>query len=74
MASTAHTEDSRPEEIPERTVVAGPVRVLSAISWTGLDSVEVKYSVNRDATWARIRPATTAANTFQPSFPLSLPT
>ena len=32
MAMMAHTEDSRPMEIPDRTVVAGPVRADSAIS------------------------------------------
>ena len=74
MATIAQTDDSRPDEIPERTVVAGPVWVASAISWTGFSSVEVKYSVRRLTTWARISPATTAPKTFHPSFPFSLPT
>ncbi len=74
MATIAHTDDSSPMLVPASTVVAGPVRVASAISWTGFSSVEVKYSVSRLATCARISPATTAANTFQPSPPLSLPT
>ena len=41
MATMAHTEDSRPELMPESTVVAGPVRAATAMSWTGLCSVEV---------------------------------
>ena len=45
MAMIAHTEDSRPMEMPESTVVAGPVRADSAISRTGLRSVEVNCSV-----------------------------
>ena len=47
MAMMAHTVDSRPELMPESTVVAGPVRAASAISRTGVVSVEVKYSVRR---------------------------
>ena len=74
MATMAHTDDSRPDEMPDRIVVAGPVWVASAISWTGFSSVEVKYSVRRLTTWASTSPATTAPNTFQPSFPFSLPT
>ena len=62
MAMMAHTEDSRPEEMPASTVVAGPVRAASAISCTGVVSVEVKYSVIWLATWARTRPTTTAPN------------
>ncbi len=65
MAMMAHTEDSRPEEMPERTVVAGPVRADSAISRTGAVSVEVKYSVSRLTTWARTRPMTTAHATLR---------
>ena len=41
MATTAHTDDSRPDDVPASTVVAGPVSVASAISWTGLVSVDV---------------------------------
>ena len=35
MAMMAYTDDSRPEAVPERTVVAGPVRAASAISLHG---------------------------------------
>ena len=45
MATMAHTDDSSPMEKPASTVVAGPVRADSAISFTGPLSVEVKYSV-----------------------------
>src|SRR5687767_391786 len=68
IATIAHTVDSRPELIPESTVVAGPVRDDSAISWTGARSVEVKYSVRWLTTWASTKPMTTAPNTFQPAF------
>ena len=37
MATTAHTADSMPEEMPERITVAGPVRPDSAMSFTGLN-------------------------------------
>jgi hypothetical protein len=77
MAMMAHTELSRPDEMPDRIVVAGPVRVASAISRTGAVSVEVKYSVIRLATWARTRPTTTAPNIRQPTLemvPAGLPT
>ncbi len=47
IAMIDHTVDSRPLEIPERIVVAGPVRVDAAISCTGCVSVDVKYSVRR---------------------------
>ena len=67
MAMIAHTVDSRPELMPESTVVAGPVRADSAISRTGARSVEVKYSVRWLTTWASTRPITTAPNTFQPA-------
>ena len=56
MAMIAHTEDSRPIEMPESTVVAGPVRADSAISRTGLRSVEVNCSVIWLTTRARITP------------------
>src|SRR4051812_14419976 len=81
MAMIAHTDDSRPDEIPESTVVAGPVRADSAISRTGAFSVDVKYSVSRLTICASTSPVTTAANTRQPGFdsafgpvPGSLPT
>src|SRR5262245_23680100 len=78
IATTAHTDDSRPELTPESTAVAGPpVAADSAVSCTGLVSVDVKYSVMRDATWASTRPATTAPNMRQPtpeSLPSGLPT
>ena len=74
MAMMAYTDDSRPDEMPASTVVAGPVRAASAISRTGAVSVDVKYSVRRLATWASTRPVTTAPKTFQPSLPWSLPT
>ena len=48
------------ELVPDRTTVAGPVRVDSAISRTGVVSVEVKYSVRRLSTWASTRPVITA--------------
>ena len=35
MAMMAQTDDSRPMLMPDSTVVAGPVRADSAISWTG---------------------------------------
>ena len=41
MATSAHTADSRPEEMPSSTVVAGPVRAALAMSCTGLVSVDV---------------------------------
>jgi hypothetical protein len=41
MAMTAKTVDSRPELMPESTVVAGPVRAASAMSRTGAFSVDV---------------------------------
>ena len=47
--------------------VAGPVRVLSAISRTGAWCVAVKYSVRRLTPWARIRPMTTAPKHRQPT-------
>ena len=48
MATMAHTDDSRPLLTPESIAVAGPpVAADSAISWTGLVSVDVKYSVIR---------------------------
>ena len=55
--------------MPESTAVAGPpVAADSAISCTGLVSVDVKYSVMRDATCASTRPTTTAPNMRQPTF------
>src|SRR5262245_66406178 len=77
MAMMAHTELSRPDEMPDSTVVAGPVRADSAISRTGAVSVDVKYSVMRLASWASTRPTTTAPNMRQPTFemaPAGLPT
>ena len=69
MATIAHTDDSRPVLTPESTAVAGPpVAADSAISCTGLVSVDVKYSVMRDATCASTRPPTTAPNMRQPTF------
>src|SRR5436305_3748996 len=77
MAMIAQTELSRPDEMPDSTVVAGPVRADSAISRTGAVSVDVKYSVMRLATCASTRPATTAPNMRQPTLdtvPAGLPT
>ncbi len=77
MAMMAYTDDSRPEAVPDSTVVAGPVRADSAISRTGPYSVAVKYSVRRLTTWARTRPMTTAPKHRQPTFErpsASLPT
>jgi hypothetical protein len=65
MAMIAHTLDSSPMESPASTVVAGPVRVASAISRTGLFSVEVKCSVMRLATLARATPMRMAQKTFR---------
>ncbi len=45
IAITEYTEDSSPDAMPESTVVAGPVRAASAMSRTGVVSVDVKYSV-----------------------------
>ncbi len=73
IATIAQTVDSSPVLVPDRMVVAGPVRAESAISWTGSLSVEVKYSVSRLTTWASTSPATTAPKTFQPSLSWSLP-
>ena len=64
MAMIAHTEDSRPMEMPESTVVAGPVRADSAISRTGLRSVEVNCSV----IWLATRESTTPVSTAQKTF------
>ena len=52
--------------MPDRIVVAGPVRVAWAISWTGCVSVDVKYSVSRLTTCASTRPITTARKARQP--------
>ena len=41
MAMMANTVDSSPELMPDSTVVAGPVRAASAISRTGVVSVDV---------------------------------
>src|SRR2546427_462676 len=54
---------AEPLLMPDSTVVAGPVRAASAISWTGAVSVDVKYSVRRLTNWASTRPATTAQKT-----------
>ena len=53
--------------MPDRIVVAGPVRVLSAISRTGAWWVAVKYSVRRLTPWASTRPMTTAPKQRQPT-------
>src|SRR5947209_6089256 len=69
IATIAHTDDSSPLLTPASTAVAGPpVAADSAISCTGLVSVDVKYSVMRDAICASTRPATTAPNIRQPTF------
>ena len=60
--------------MPESTTVAGPVRDASAISRTGLVSVDVKYSVSRLNAWASTRPQMTAPKQRQPASNLSLPT
>src|SRR2546423_4225427 len=70
----AYTVDSRPELMPESTVVAGPVRAASAISRTGRVSVDVKYSVSRLNSWASTKPDTTAPKHFHPSLAWWLPT
>ena len=41
IATSDHTDDSRPPEMPSSTVVAGPVRVARAMSRTGLYFSEV---------------------------------
>src|SRR5215467_11687216 len=78
IAIIAHTEDSRPDATPASVAVAGPpVAADSAISRTGLVSVDVKYSVMRDATCASTNPATTAPNMRHctlDTLPLWLPT
>ena len=48
-------------------MVAGPVTVDSAISWTGLYFVSVKYCVRTWITLARTSPIATAAAGFQSS-------
>ncbi len=60
MAMIAHTDDSRPSEMPARVRVAGPVRADSATSRTGLRSVDVKCSVITLATSIRTTPVSTA--------------
>ena len=65
MISADQTVDSRPSEKPDRIVVAGPVTVDSAISWTGLNFVSVKYCVRIWITEASTSPISTAANGFQ---------
>jgi hypothetical protein len=60
IAMIAHTDDSSPMAMPARVVVAGPVLADSAISRTGVRSVEVKYSVIWLATSIRITPVRTA--------------
>ena len=47
-------------EKPAKIVVAGPVLVAWAISWTGLNLVSVKYCVRTWITLARINPIRTA--------------
>ena len=56
----AHTADSRPTEKPDSTVVAGPVTVESATSFTGLYFVSVKYWVRTWITDASTSPIATA--------------
>ena len=65
MAMMAHTEDSSPMEIPDSTVVAGPVRADAAISLTGPRSVEVNCSVIWLATRDRTTPVSTAQKTLR---------
>ena len=66
MAMIAQTLDSRPMLMPASTVVAGPVRVASAISLhRDSVSVEVKCSVMRLATSASTTPMSTAQKTFR---------
>src|SRR2546423_9163370 len=68
IATIAHTDDSNPMLTPASVAVAGPpVAADSAISCTGLVSVDVKYSVIREATCASTRPVTTAPNMRQPT-------
>jgi hypothetical protein len=62
ISSADHTVDSSPTENPDRIVVAGPVTVDSAISWTGLYFASVKYCVRTWISDARTRPITTAAH------------
>ena len=52
-------------ENPASTVVAGPVRADSAISFTGPRSVEVNSSVIWLATRARMTPVSTAQKVFR---------
>ncbi len=67
MIRIDHTVDSSPTENPDRIVVAGPVRVDSAISWTGLNFVSVKYCVSTWITEASTRPNATAIAGFNES-------
>src|SRR5206468_12305675 len=64
MIKADHTVDSRPIANPDRIVVAGPVTVASAISWTGLYFVSVKYWVRTWMIDARTRPIATAIAGF----------
>jgi len=59
--------------MPDRIVVAGPVSEDLAMSWTGLRSVAVKYSVSTWMTAARIRPMIVATVAISAGLPLSRP-
>ena len=65
MAMIAHTRALEAEGEAASTVVAGPVRADSAISRTGLRSVEVKCSVIRLAASERPTPVSTAQKTLR---------
>src|SRR5918996_1539237 len=79
MATMAHTDDSRPDDVPASTVVAGPVSAATAVSPAGGGSgggevsVDVKYSVMRLTTWASTRPITTAPNMRSPTLSITPP-
>ncbi len=66
-----YTVDSSPYENPDKMVVAGPVWVAAAMSFTGFRFVEVKYSVSTWIAAARTRPMTTAHATRRSEAPVS---
>ena len=60
MTKIDHTADSYPTARPDNIVVAEPVAVAFRISWTGLPSVPVKYSVRRSIAIAKQTPTVVA--------------
>ena len=73
LETAAHTADSRPALMPESTTVAGPVLPESAMSLTGLNWLDVKYWVMREAACPRTTPARTARNIRRAGLEISDP-